>query len=255
MQLSANLGFLFRDLALPDAIHAAKRHGFAAVEMHWPYDADAAVVAETLAETGLPLLGINTARGDAEAGDFGLSALPGRETEARAAIDQAVEWAAATGCRNIHVMAGKAIGDEAFATFIANLKYASKAATRHKIGVLIEPLNPRDVPGYFLSDLPTALRVIDATGGAAKVMFDCYHMQIIQGDLLNSVTQFADKIGHIQFAAVPDRSEPDHGEVDFGWLLRAIADAGYDGAFGAEYRPVSNSFVWMERLVSSAERA
>ncbi|MBZ9983407.1 TIM barrel protein [Mesorhizobium sp. BR-1-1-8] len=248
MQLSANLGFLFRDLALPDAIRSAKRRGFAAVEMHWPYDTDASVVAALLAETGLPLLGINTARGDVGAGDFGLSALPGRETEARAAIDQAVQWAAVTGCRNIHVMAGKAIGDEAFATFTGNLRYASKAAARHNIGILIEPLNPRDAPGYFLSDLSTALRVIDATDGAVKVMFDCYHMQIIQGDLLNSVRQFSDKIGHIQFAAVPDRSEPDHGEVDYGWLLRAIADAGYDGAFGAEYRPTTDSFAWMKRF-------
>lgn len=255
MQLSANLGFLFRDLALPDAIRAAKRLGFAAVEMHWPYDTDASVVAETLVETGLPLLGINTARGDVGAGDNGLSALPGRETEARAAIDQAVQWAAATGCRNIHVMAGKATGGEAFATFEGNLRYASNSAAQHNIGVLIEPLNPRDAPGYFLSDLPTALRLIDATEGAAKIMFDCYHMQIIQGDLLNSVTRFADKIGHIQFAAVPDRGEPDHGEVDYGWLLRAIADAGYDGVFGAEYRPATDSFAWMKRLDDQAPSA
>jgi hydroxypyruvate isomerase len=248
MQFSANLGFLFRDLALPEAIRAAKRHGFAAVEMHWPYETDASVVAKVLAETDLPLLGINTVRGDVEAGDFGLSALPGREAEARAAIDQAVEWAVATGCRNIHVMAGKAAGDDAFATFAGNLRYASTAAAPHGIGLLIEPLNPRDAPGYFLSNLPTALRVIDATEGAAKVMFDCYHMQLIQGDLLNSVKQFADKIGHIQFAAVPDRAEPDHGEVDYGWLLRAIADTGYAAAFGAEYRPASNSLSWMKRL-------
>ncbi|WP_348630134.1 TIM barrel protein [Mesorhizobium sp. M7A.F.Ca.US.001.04.2.1] len=127
--------------------------------MHWPYDTDASVIAQTLIETGLPLLGINTARGDVGAGDNGLAALPGRETEARAAIDQAVQWAAATRCRNIHVMAGKATGDEAFATFEGNLRYASKSAAQHNIGVLIEPLNPRDAPGYFLSDLPTAFSV------------------------------------------------------------------------------------------------
>ena len=250
MQFSANLGFLFRDLALPDAIRAAKRHGFAAVEMHWPYDTDTSVVAEALAETGLPLLGINTARGDVGAGDFGLSALPGREAEARAAIEQAVAWAVATGCRNIHVMAGKAIGGEAFATFTSNLRYASTKAAPHGIGLLIEPLNPRDAPGYFLSDLPTALRAIDATEGAAKIMFDCYHVQIIQGDLLNSVTKYADKIGHIQFAAVPDRSEPDHGEVDYGWLLPAISEAGYSAPFGAEYLAATHSFAWMESFGS-----
>ncbi|MEW9805707.1 hydroxypyruvate isomerase family protein [Mesorhizobium sp. ZMM04-5] len=248
MRFSANLGFLFRDLALPDAIRAAKRYGFAAVELHWPYDTDASVVAEALAETELPLLGINTARGDVAAGDFGLSALPGREVEARAAIDQAIEWAAATGCRNIHVMAGKSSGEEAFAAFTGNVRYAAAAASPHGIGLLLEPLNTRDAPGYFLPDLSSALRVVDATQGAAKVMFDCYHMQIMRGDLLASVAADLDRIGHIQFAAVPDRAEPDHGEVDYGWLLRAIVEAGYTGMFGAEYRPATGSFSWMERF-------
>lgn len=248
MQISANLGFLFRELALPDAIRAARRQGFAAVEMHWPYATDPTTIAEALAETGLPLLGINTGRGSVEAGDFGLSAVPGREAEARAAIDEAVSWARATGCRNIHVMAGKAVGEEALATFVGNLRYAAEAAAPHGIGLLLEPLNPRDAPGYFLGDLQTALRVIDAAGVAAKVMFDCYHMQIVQGDLLATVSRHLERIGHIQFAAVPDRGEPDHGEVDYGWLLPALAEAGYGGAFGAEYRPVTNSFVWMERF-------
>jgi hydroxypyruvate isomerase len=248
MQFSANLGFLFRDLPLVEAIRAAKRQGFAAVEMHWPYDTPVAEVAAVLAETGLPLLGINTVRGNVEAGDFGLSAVPGREAEARAAIDQAVEWAAATGCRNIHVMAGRGTGEDVFGTFVENLNYAARAAAPHGIGLLLEPLNPRDAPGYFLADLPTTLRVIDATGAAAKVMFDCYHMQIVHGDLLESVKRHADQIGHIQFAAVPDRAEPDHGEVDYGWLLRAIAETGYDAPFGAEYRPATGSFDWMKRF-------
>lgn len=248
MHISANLGFLFRDLALPDAIRAAKRQGFDAVEMHWPYETDPAAVVAALAETGLPLLGVNTARGNLDAGDFGLSALPGREAEARAAIDRAVAWSVATGCRNIHVMAGKAAGEEAFAAFAENLRYAAREASPHGIGILIEPLNPRDAPGYFLADMPTALRVVEATDGAAKVMFDCYHMQIVHGDLLRTVERHLPAIGHVQFAAVPDRAEPDHGEVDYGWLLPAIAGAGYAGAFGAEYRPQTNSFEWMKRL-------
>ncbi len=248
MQFSANLGFLFRDLDLPDAIRAAGKQGFAAVEMHWPYDTDLSAVTAALAETGLPVLGVNTSRGNVEAGDFGLSALPGREAEARAAIDQAVAWAVATGCKNIHVMAGKVQGEEAFATFVANLRYAAEAAAPHGIGILIEPLNPRDAPGYFLIGIPAALRVLEATQGAVKIMFDCYHMQIVHGDLLTNVKRLRDQIGHIQFAAVPDRAEPDHGEVDYGWLLRAIADTGYAAPFGAEYRPASNSFAWMERF-------
>lgn len=248
MRLSANLGFLFRDRPLADAIRAAKTAGFDAVEMHWPYDTDAALVKQVLDETQLPLLGINTVRGAIEEGDFGLSALPGREAEARAAIDQAVAWAAAAGCRNVHVMAGRSSGPQAEEAFAENLRYAAAAARPHGIGILVEPLNPRDAPGYFLSDMPTALRVLDATEGEAKIMFDCYHMQIVRGDLLRTATERLDRIGHIQFAAVPDRAEPDHGEVDYGWLLPALADAGYDGFFGAEYRPASSSFDWMAPL-------
>lgn len=248
MRFSANLGFLFRDMALPDAIRAAHAQGFAAVEMHWPYDSDAAAVAQALRDTGLPLLGINTARGNVEAGDFGLSALPGREEEARAAIAQAVGWAVATGARNIHVMAGKAQGAAAFATYVENLRHAAAMAAPHGIGILIEPLNPRDAPGYFLCDLPGALHAVDATGGAVRVMFDCYHMQIVHGDLCTRVRDALPAIGHVQFAAVPDRAEPDHGEVDYAWLLPAIAGLGYGGSFGAEYRPASGSFDWMARI-------
>lgn len=248
MRFSANLGFLFRDMALPDAIRAAHAQGFHAVEMHWPYDTDPAEVVAALGDTGLPLLGINTARGNLEAGDFGLSALPGREDEARAAIAQAVDWAVATGARNIHVMAGKAQGAAAFATYVDNLRHASALAAPHGIGILIEPLNPRDAPGYFLCDLPGALRAVEATGGAVRVMFDCYHMQIVHGDLWHRVRDALPAIGHIQFAAVPDRAEPDHGEVDFAWLLPAIVDLGYDGAFGAEYKPQTGSLAWMARI-------
>lgn len=249
MRISANLGFLFRDRPLPDAIRAAKATGFSAVEAHWPYEYDAEEIARVLAETGLPLLGINTVPGDVSAGSFGLSAVPGREAEARVAIDHAVEWAAAAGCRNIHVMAGKAEGPRAFDTFVANLAHAADRAAPHGIGLLIEPINPRDVPGYFLADMATAMRLVEATGGAVRIMFDCYHMQIIQGDLLNTVRAFLSAIGHVQFAGVPDRAEPDAGEVAYDRLLPAIREAGYDGHFGAEYKPRTGSLDWLGRFV------
>ena len=246
MRFSANLGFLFTDLALPDAIRAAKRQGFDAVEMHWPYETDVEAVLSALAETGLPLLGVNTVRGNIAAGENGLSAVPGREADARAAIDQAVAWAAKTGCRNIHVMAGKASGEKAFTTFVENLRYAVAAASPHGVGIMIEPLNPHDGPAYFLSDLRMALRLVEATDGAVRIMFDCYHLQIVQGDLLRTLKTHLDRVAHIQFAAVPDRAEPDHGEVDYRWLLPAFLDAGYAGFFGAEYKPKSGSWAWME---------
>lgn len=126
LRLSANLGFLWADLALPDAIEAAARAGFDAVECHFPYDQDRAAVRAALRETGLPLLGLNTRRGGA--GDFGLAALPGREAEAREAIAEALDWAAALTCAHVHVMAGVASGAEAEATFRANLSHACPAA-------------------------------------------------------------------------------------------------------------------------------
>lgn len=255
MQLSANLGFLFREHDLPGAIRAAHAQGFGAVEAHWPYDTDPNAVAAALRETGMPLVAINTARGATQAGDFGLSALPDRVAEARAAIDQSVDWAARTGCRNIHVMAGNARGEVALRVFAENLTYAAQKAAPHGIGILIEPLNPRDAPGYFLADLPTALRLVGLTGRAVRVMFDCYHMQIVHGDLINCARGALDAIGHIQFAAVPDRAEPDHGEVDFAWLLPALAGLGYRGAFGAEYRPISGSFDWMARFATGSGAA
>ena len=144
MRFSANLGFLWNDRPLPEAIRAAKAAGFDAVECHWPYDVPAASVKAALDETGLPMLGLNTRRGDVGAGDNGLSAIPGRETEARAAIDEAVAYARALGTPNIHVMAGFAEGEAARQTFVSNLPYACETAAPHGITILIEPLNRYD---------------------------------------------------------------------------------------------------------------
>jgi hydroxypyruvate isomerase len=238
MKFSANLGFLFRELPLLDAVRAARRVGFSAVECHWPYDTDAGILHSVLHETATPLLALNTAPGDRARGDFGLSAVPGREAEARSAIDQAIAYAIATGAHNIHVMAGKAEGEGARAAFVANLRYANAAIGPRDIGLLIEPINWRDAPGYFLRTLDQALAIRDAVGNARlKVLFDCYHLQIEGGDLLRRYQAHAADVGHIQFASVPDRAEPDTGEVAFDRLLPAIVDAGYAGWLGAEYRP------------------
>lgn len=231
MRLAANLGFLWTELSLPDAIRAAGRAGFDAVECHWPYAVDPAAVRAALAQTGLPMLGLNTSKGD----DFGLSALPGREAEARAAIDEAFAYAAAIGARAVHVMAGRD-GDDA--VFAANLAYAADKAAAGGMTVLIEPINRRDVPRYHLASLEHAARVVDRVARPeVKVMFDCYHLQIEGGDLLRRYETHRPIVGHIQFAAVPSRAEPDEGEVAFDRLLPALAAAGYDGIFAAEYRP------------------
>ncbi len=240
---SANLGFLWSALPLPQAIRAAKAAGFDAVECHWPYETPAEEVKVALQETGLKMLGLNTRRGDVAAGDNGLAALPGREAEARAAISEAITYAAAIGCGAVHVMAGKAPVTEASeAIFRANLAYAAELAAPQGITILIEPLNRYDAPGYFLSNADQALAIIAAVGAPnLKLMFDCYHIQIQQGDVLRRLEAALPHVGHIQIAAVPDRGEPDRGELDYRWLLPRIDALGWSTPIGAEYRPRGGS--------------
>lgn len=239
MTFSANLGFLFTDRPLPDAIRAAKAAGFAAVECHFPYEVPPEQVKAALDETGLPMLGLNTVRGNVKAGDFGIAALPGREAEARAAITQAVEYATAIGARAVHVMAGKSGGAaEAEATYRGNLRFACDAAEARGLSILIEPINHRDAPGYHLSRVEHATEIIEALGrDSLRIMFDCYHTQIMQGDLTERFRTHLPLIGHVQIAAVPDRGEPDEGEIHYPRLIAAMRDIGYAGAIGAEYRP------------------
>lgn len=238
MRFSANLGFLWADRPLPAAIRAARAAGFDAVECHWPYDTPAGEVAAALAETGLPMLGLNTRRGDVAAGDNGLSAIPGREGEARAAIDEALDYARSIGAGNVHVMAGFATGPEARRSFAGNLAYACEAAAAAGITILIEPLNRYDAPGYFLTTTSEARAVIEEVAAAnLKLMFDCYHVQLMEGDLSHKLETLKPIIGHVQVASVPDRGPPDHGELSYDHVFATLVRLGYAGPFGAEYRP------------------
>jgi len=249
MKFSANLGFLWADLPLPAAIHAAKAAGFDAVECHWPYATPSQDVVRALADTGLAMLGLNTTRG--ATGEFGLSALVGREGEARAAIDQALEYAVQIGAGSVHVMAGFASGPAAQDTFTGNLRYACDKAAPHGITILIEPLNRYDAPGYFLTTTAQARTIIEALGcDNLKLMFDCYHVQLSEGDLTHRLTDLLPLIGHIQFASVPDRGPPDHGEVAYDHIFRHIAALGWATPLGAEYRPGGDtdaSLAWLTR--------
>ncbi|MCB2056243.1 MAG: TIM barrel protein [Geminicoccaceae bacterium] len=232
---SANLGFLWTELSLVEGVRAAKKAGFDAVECHWPYATPAAELGAVLKETGLPMLGLNTVRGDAGKGEFGLAALEGREREAIAAIEQAIDYAAAAGVPNVHVMAGKKGRPE---TFLVNLAHAADRAAPLGIDVLIEPINQRDAPGYTVSLVEEAAHLIDELGRSnVKIMFDCYHTQIMQGDLIRRIEKHLPLIGHIQIAAAPSRREPDEGEVALDRVCRAIDELGWQGWIGAEYRP------------------
>lgn len=249
IRFSANLGFLWTERALPDAIHAAKAAGFDAVECHWPYDIPPAEVTAALEQTGLKMLGLNTRRGDVEGGENGLSALPGREIEAIAIIDEAIDYAQQIGAGNIHVMAGFASGPAAQSTFTANLSYACEAAGRHGITILIEPLNAHDAPGYFLNTTQHAAEIIgEVQAPNLKLMFDCYHVGRTEGDVMDRVTALLPIIGHIQFASVPDRGAPDHGEVDYAEVFSGIAALGWSEPLGAEYKPggpTEASLAWL----------
>ena len=236
MKFSANLGLLWTELPLPDAIRAAKAAGFAAVECHWPYDVPAIETRAALAETGLPMLGLNTRRGNVDAGENGLSALPGRDVDARDAIYEAIEYAEAIDAKAIHVMAGVTAESDARAVFVENLKYACQAAG--DVTVLIEPLNPFDAPGYFLNTTAQAIEIIKDVGQSIlQLMFDCYHVGRVESDVLKHLGICLPHTGHIQFAAVPSRSAPDSGELDYPWLFGEIAKLGWTKPLGAEYKP------------------
>lgn len=250
MKFSANLGFLFADRPLPEAIKAAAAAGFDAVECHWPYAVPAEEIRVALEETGLTMLGLNTIRGNP--GENGLLALPGREAEARAEIDRAFDYGQRIGAANVHVMAGVATGPEAAKTYRANLAYACEVAGEKEMTALIEPLNRYDAPGYFLKTTDQAVEIIAEVGHRnLKLMFDAYHVQIMEGDLTRRLKTLLPHIGHVQVASVPDRGEPNLGEVDLVYLLSVLRDLGWTAPIGAEYRPrktTEEGLGWLARF-------
>ena len=252
IRFSANLGFLWTDRPLPDAIYAAGQAGFDAVECHWPYSTPAEQVAQALADTKLRMISLNTMRGNPDTGDNGLAALPGREAEAKAAIEQAITYGAAINAAAVHVMAGVAAGPEAHHTFITNLQMACEMAEAEDMMILIEPLNRHDAPGYFLGTTEQARTIIaEVAAPNLRLMFDCYHVGRTEGDVITRLQDLREIIGHVQFASVPDRGTPDHGAVDYQDVFAVIEETQWANPLGAEYRPVGDTdstLSWMDRL-------
>jgi hydroxypyruvate isomerase len=254
-RFSANLGFLWPELPLLARMHAAARAGFRAVEMHWPYDVPAAEVGATARALGLTLLGINTVPGDLRAGERGLGALPGREHEFQAAIDQSIAYCVASGASAIHAMAGNVSPEgraASRAVFAANLALAATKAAAHGLIVLLEPLNPRDNPGYFYSRLEEAVELIlEVRQPNLKLQLDVYHVAVAQGDVLTRIERHMPVTGHVQIAAVPSRAEPDEGEIAYPAIFQALDQLGYTGWVGAEYRPragTDEGLGWLARM-------
>ena len=253
MKFSANLGFLWADRPLPEAIRAAKAAGFDAVECHWPYDVPAVETKSALEETGLLMLGLNTRRGNVTVGENGLAALPGREADARSAIDEAIAYARTISAAAIHVMAGNSSGPRARQAYCDNLAYACDAAG-DAITILIEPLNHYNAPGYFLNSTSQAADIVrEVSRSNLRVMFDFYHVQIMEGDVTRRFESLLPLIGHVQVASVPDRGKPDHGELDFLYVLGRIKTLGWTRPIGAEYVPdtaADPDMSWLSRYRS-----
>jgi hydroxypyruvate isomerase len=259
LRFSANLGFLWRDLPLLDAIGKAKAAGFDAVEFHYPYNVRAETMAALLADLSLPVVCLNTRPGNLDAGDLGLCAVPGREAEARAAIEEAIAYGQAIGAGSVHVMAGRPHeggSGKARETYLAALDHAAGLAESAGMAVLIEPLNPRDASGYFLNSSQQAAAIIEELRRSnIKLLFDCYHTQINEGDLTRRFERLLPVIGHVQIAAVPSRAEPDEGELAYERFLQAVEAAGYEGYIGAEYRPrgtVEDGLGWLSQMRASS---
>ena len=243
-RFSANLGLLWADLPLPDAIRAAKAARFDAVEVQWPYAHDAHDVKAALDETGLDLLSLNTPKGDAERGDFGLAA----HASGADSIATATDYAEAVNARAIHVLPGIASGSEAWATFEGNVRLACDLAPTRTI--LIEPINPYDVPGYLLHKLEDAIGLIERVNKPnLKLMFDFYHIGRMHPDPIAEFTPVQHHVGHIQFASIPDRAAPNQGMLDYAEVFAMLDDLGWNKPLGAEYRPYGKteaSLGWMK---------
>lgn len=254
-RFAANLSMMYVEHHFLDRFAAAAADGFTAVEYLFPHDYPAEQLRRRLDAAGLCQALFNAPPGDFEAGERGIASLPGREPEFRAAFERALEYASALNCPRVHVMAGvvptDADREERLAVYRGNLTWA--AAQAGHVDVLIEPINQRDMPGYLLSLQGEAHQIVDEIGAPnLKVQLDLYHCQITEGDV--TVRLRSDiptgRVGHLQIAGVPDRHEPDSGELAIDHLFAVIDETGYDGWVGCEYRPAAGTSAglgWMRR--------
>jgi 2-dehydrotetronate isomerase len=237
-RFAANLAYLFTERPLLERFGAAAAAGFRAVELQFPYDHAPSAVKAELERHRLTMLGVNTALG--RSGE-GVAAVPGHEQEFATLFKQALDYVVAIGGCQIHCLAGKVPPEQrpaAETTFIRNLARAADAARAQGITVLIEPINPRDRPDYFLTRAEQAADIIvKVERPNVRIQFDFYHAQIVGGDLIRRFEKHLPLVGHVQIAAVPSRQEPDEGEVNYPAIFAALDRLGWGGWIGCEYRP------------------
>jgi hydroxypyruvate isomerase len=251
-RFAANLAYLFTERPFMERFAAAAAAGFRAVELQFPYEFAPSAVRAELERHDLAMLGINTSPGRREAGDFGLAAVAGHEADFAVLFRQALDYVVAIGGRQIHCLAGKVPPEArpaAEKAFIRNLASAADAAARQNITLLIEPINPRDRPDYFLTRAEQAADIIAKVERAnVRIQFDFYHAQIVGGDLIRRFERLLPVIGHVQIAAVPSRHEPDEGEVNYPAIFAVLDRLGYAGWIGCEYNPrakTEDGLAWM----------
>ncbi len=245
-QFAANLSMLFNEIPFLDRFAAAHDAGFEAVEFLFPYAHPVAEVAGRLQDNALTQALFNAPPGDWEGGERGIAALPDRVSEFRDSIGLALEYARALDCKTLHVMAGLVADatnrDAMMACYIDNVRYAADQCIKEGITVALEPLNVYDVPGYLLSRLDQIAAAIAQVGRPnVGIQFDFYHVQIMQGDLARHFEQYLDQTAHVQIAGVPERHEPNTGEVNYAYLFQLMDRLGYDGYVGCEYKPRGNT--------------
>ncbi len=255
-KFAANLSMMFNEVPFPERFAAAAKAGFKAVEFLFPYDYTPAEVAGWLKENNLENALFNLPPGDFAGGERGIASLPGREQEFREGVAKAIEYALALGTPKVHCMAGlfPAGADRAKhrAVYVENVRYAAQELAKHGRMLVIEPINPRDIPGYFINTQAEGHAICKEIGlPNLKVQMDFYHCQIVEGDLTMTFKNNFAGIGHVQIASVPTRNEPDQGEINYRHIFKLLDEMGYDGWVGCEYKPrgrTEDGLGWLKEM-------
>ncbi|MFC3124945.1 2-oxo-tetronate isomerase [Pseudoroseomonas globiformis] len=240
-RFAANLSMMFSEVPFLERFGKAAEAGFKAVEFLFPYEHEPEAIAAELKKHGLTQALFNMPPGDWANGERGMAAIPGREQEFRDNVAIAIRYALATGCKTLHGMSGmvKGLDREACKTaFIENFRYAADELAKHGITLLVEPINSRNMPGYFIAHQLEAVELVERIGRPnVSVQLDLYHAQIMDGDLTRLIEKMAGKFAHVQIASVPERHEPDEGELNYPHLYDVLDKSGYKGWIGCEYNP------------------
>jgi len=245
-KFNANLSMMFNEVDFLDRFAAAAKAGFKGVEFLFPYAYDKKRLADVVGNAKLRVVLFNMPPGDFDAGDRGLACDPARSGEFQDGVGKAIDYALALDCKQLHCMAGlrpRGVNEEKMReTYLGSLQFACKELAKHGLTLLIEAINTRDIPGFYLNYSRQAFDIMHYVGAPnLKFQYDIYHMQIMEGDLAPTIAKHLDKIGHMQLADTPGRHEPGTGEINYPFLFQHVDKLGYSGWIGCEYRPAAGT--------------